>query len=244
MRGLFVTGTDTNVGKTWAAVRILTELRAAGLRAGAYKPACSGAERDPDGRPFWSDVVRLREALDGQVPDDRVCPQCFEAPLAPPQAARLENRRVDEGLLRAGIGAWDGLADFVLVEGAGGWYSPLSEGDTNADVARDLGFPVLVVARPGLGTINHTLLTVAAIRQSKLPIAGVVVSAADSSTAEHDWETNARDIERFGRVRVLGGWTYQGSVLRRQGAAVTIAWQDLFGPKDHGSPRGMDFAPP
>lgn len=101
MRGLFITGTDTGVGKTHIACELVRELRAVGHRVGAFKPACSGASIEADGRPHWDDVERLRDALGRDVSDDQLCPQRFLAPLAPPIAAQQEGRAVDLGASNA-----------------------------------------------------------------------------------------------------------------------------------------------
>src|SRR5687768_477738 len=92
--GLFVTGTDTGVGKTYLTCLIAREMRARGVSVGAYKPACTGCELAPDGRPRWADVDALADSLGGRYPADRICPQRFRAPLAPPVAAQQEGRAV------------------------------------------------------------------------------------------------------------------------------------------------------
>src|SRR5689334_19570706 len=102
MRGLFITGTDTGVGKTHIACGILRDLREAGVRSGAYKPACSGVEFLADGRQSWSDIEALAIATGNEFPLERICPQRFAAPLAPPAAASAEGRHVDPELLVSG----------------------------------------------------------------------------------------------------------------------------------------------
>src|SRR5579872_7123263 len=175
LRGLFITGTDTGVGKTWVAAGVIRALCGRGVRVGAYKPAVSGSRPGLDG-PVWDDLTELQAALGTDLPIDAISPQRFAAPLAPPVAARLEGRQVDAALLRSGIDWWRGKADFVVVEGAGGLLSPLSDRDLVADVARDLGLPLVIVGRLSLGTINHTLLTVEAARARGLAIAGIVLN--------------------------------------------------------------------
>src|SRR5437868_959001 len=100
-RGLFITGTDTNVGKTVVAAALVKTWRNAGRNVGAYKPAVSGCEFDSSGNPFWNDVDALFDAICQSIPKERICPQCFFAPLAPPVAAQQEGRQVDENLLLA-----------------------------------------------------------------------------------------------------------------------------------------------
>lgn len=202
--GLFVTGTDTGVGKTIAAGLILGDLRRAGYRPGAYKPACSGSIFDRHGCERWEDVEALRSAAELTVEDAMICPQQFRAAVAPPQAARIEGRTVQDELLTAGAFAWEAACDVLVVEGAGGWLSPLSDQSLNADVAERLGLPVLVVARAGLGTINHTLLTVESIHARGLAVAGVVLNSSVPGDEDLSTQENAVQIERFSGVSVLG----------------------------------------
>ena len=169
--GLFITGTDTGVGKTAVAVMIATERRAAGVRVGVYKPVASGVVFDGS-----SDIERLWEAAGRPLTRDKVCPQAFAAAIAPVQAAAVEGKRVDEQLLRDGIGPWREACEFVIVEGAGGLFSPLGEASLNIDVARDLGLPLVIVDAARLGMIGRTLATVRAARAEGLDIAEVVIS--------------------------------------------------------------------
>ena len=205
--GLFVTGTDTDVGKTYVTARLAARLRSAGHAVGVYKPACSGAEVF-HGEPVWADVEALRSAVELPVAeDDLICPQRFLAPLAPPVAAAREGRTVDADLLTAAAGRWAGRCDALLVEGAGGLLCPLAFGERDAgvtvlDVAAALGFPLLIVARAGLGTVNHTLLTLAAAKARGVPVAGVLLN--ETSGREPEAGANAAMIERFGGSPVLG----------------------------------------
>ncbi|MBM4074327.1 MAG: dethiobiotin synthase, partial [Planctomycetes bacterium] len=137
--GLFVTGTDTNIGKTHIATMIGRESVRSGVRAGVYKPACSGAVIDSDNRPHWEDIDRLRDSVrdawsDELLTDDAICPQRFLAPLAPHLAARQEGREVDFNLLMSGRDLWTDRADFLIVEGAGGFLSPVTTTATVADL--------------------------------------------------------------------------------------------------------------
>jgi dethiobiotin synthetase len=156
--GLFITGTDTGVGKTHVACRIAAWLARAGYRVGVYKPAASGCTVQ-DGHLVADDAVQLWQAAGRPGDLDQVCPQRFLAPLAPPLAARAEGRRIDADLLRSGLEVWKHRSDIVLVEGAGGLMSPLGDEDYVADLAFDCGFPLIVVAPNVLGVINQTLQT-------------------------------------------------------------------------------------
>lgn len=197
-RGLFITGTDTAVGKTYVAALIARALGAAGHRVGVYKPAASDCR--PEGDALVSDdAVRLWEAAGRPGELERVCPQRFRAPLAPHLAARAEGKQLDLELLRSGLDYWCDRSDVILVEGAGGLMSPLGEEEYVADLAYDLGFPLVVVSRNALGTINQTLQTLiaAAAFREGLAIAGVVLNnpaprADDASTATNRDELAAR----------------------------------------------------
>jgi dethiobiotin synthetase len=198
-RGLFVTGTDTGIGKTYVAARIAAELLAAGRRVGVYKPVASGARREP-GRLVVEDALALWEAAGRPGSLEAVCPQAFVAPLAPPRAARAEGRIVDAARLRSGLGFWTDRCDMVLVEGAGGLTSPLSDSDCVADLAAEFGYPLIVVAPNRLGVINQTRLTLfaAAGYPERLSVAGVVLNDVVPATAVHDPSiaTNAEDLAR------------------------------------------------
>ncbi|ADG66374.1 dethiobiotin synthase [Planctopirus limnophila DSM 3776] len=205
LRGLFVTGTDTDVGKTYVSCRIIEALLNTGHNVGAYKPACSGAivsSLAPSSQPEWHDVNELWSATGQRFPKSQICPQCFLEPLAPPLAAAREGRTVSAQQLRSGVDWWLDRVDLLLIEGAGGIFAPISEQDVVLDLAVDLGFPMLIVARPGLGTINHTLLTIAAIRQRGLPIAGVVMTSASPFDQPSVME-NIKEITARSGVPVL-----------------------------------------
>jgi dethiobiotin synthetase len=198
-RGLFITGTDTGVGKTYVAAMIARALAASGVRVGVYKPVASGCRRA--GRTLVSDdAVELWEAAGRPGKLAAVCPQRFAAPLAPHLAAHAEKNRVDPKLLRAGLSAWMGKCDVVLVEGAGGLFSPVSDEDFVADLAWDFGYPLVVVAANRLGTINATLQTLisAAAYREGLPIAGVVLNdAAAADPADASRATNRAELARL-----------------------------------------------
>ncbi|BDG03592.1 dethiobiotin synthase [Anaeromyxobacter oryzae] len=190
MRGLFVTATDTGVGKTEVACAILRNARAAGLDVIGMKPAQSG--HDP-GEP--SDADRLRAACDGAEPLEVICPYTFAAPLAPAVAARVEGKTVSLARIVDAARALAARHEAVLVEGAGGLLVPLTERETYADLARALGLAALVVARAGLGTVNHVALTVEALRARRIPLAGIVLNrtvAEDDPSVPHNVAEIAR----------------------------------------------------
>ena len=174
-RGLFITGTDTGVGKTRIACALAHLLTSRGETVCVRKPVESGCLDGPGGR-FAKDAVALRLAAGAREPLDLVCPYRLYAHLSPERAAALEDVAMSlDDLARASrAGVTDG--DLVLVEGAGGFYSPTAEGVHNADLAVVLGLPVLIVAADRLGAINHTLLTIEAARTRGLRVVGVVLN--------------------------------------------------------------------
>jgi dethiobiotin synthetase len=195
--GLFITGTDTGVGKTCVAAAIARALVQRGLTVGVYKPAASGCERV--GKKLVSeDAVLLWEAAGRPGTLNRVCPQLFAAPLAPHLAAEAEGKVLDENLLRKGIDYWVEHSDIVIVEGAGGLLSPLGKKKYVADLVSAFGLPLIVVAPNRIGTINQTLQTLLAAQAYDLEIAGIILSdvlipgSSDPSTLSNSSELACR----------------------------------------------------
>ena len=188
---LFVTGTDTDVGKTAVAVAIVRQVTAAGRRVGVYKPVASGVTHEAAG-----DAARLWEAAGRPLSLAAVCPQAFSAPLSPPRAAGAAGRTVDDRLLRSGIEAWRAASDIVVVEGAGGLFSPLSDQSLNLDLARDLSLPLVLVDAARLGAIGRTLMAVRAARAEGLTVAAVVLSHATPPRGSADEPTGDTRIAR------------------------------------------------
>jgi dethiobiotin synthetase len=180
-RGLFVTGTDTDCGKTYIACGIVRALRQTGLRVGVYKPVASGCPAD---RPQDHDAWRLWDAAGRPGQLEVVCPQTFAAPLAPHLAARAEGREVDERRLMDGLSVWSAW-DLVVVEGVGGLMSPVSDNLYVADLAAEFRLPLIVVVRDRLGAINQTLQTLitATTFCHGLDVAGIVLNTATPDPA-------------------------------------------------------------
>lgn len=195
--GVLVIGTDTDVGKTYQACRLAQLLVAAGGRIGVYKPVASGV-----GTSRISDAQLLQAAAQTDISVDRICPQAFSAPLAPPVAARLEGREVDEAALLAGAVWWREYCDFLIVEGAGGALSPISPTMTVLDLANELRLPVVLIAANRLGVVNHALLTLEALDSRSLTIAGIVLNELPPSGDDSDklvQETNYQLLRSFVR---------------------------------------------
>ncbi|HEY5976199.1 MAG TPA: dethiobiotin synthase [Geobacteraceae bacterium] len=171
---VFITGTDTGVGKTVVAAVLARLLKLRGMRVGVMKPVTSGCLVDAQGC-HSEDAELLAWAAD--VPVDRdLAPYCLQEPIAPSVAATREGVRIDFGAIQQAFERVSARSDFVIVEGAGGLMVPLNGGLLVADLINQLKLPLLVVARPNLGTINHTLLTCFAARQLGLDLRGVIVN--------------------------------------------------------------------
>jgi dethiobiotin synthetase len=191
-RGLFITGTDTDVGKTAVAVVIAKVLAAQGRRVGVYKPAASGiSAADAVG----GDPMRLWEAAGRPLSVSAVCPQVFQAAMAPHHAALVENRRVDEQLLRGGLSCWAASSEVVVVEAAGGLFSPIGERTLGVELAGEFGFPIVIVDSTRLGAIGRTLATVRAARAEGLVVAACVLSEV-SPPPDDDGPASATAITR------------------------------------------------
>lgn len=208
-RGLFITGTNTSVGKTQVSALIVKSLISDGHRVGVYKPVASGCKREGT-ELIAEDAVKLWEAAGRPGTLDEVCPQRFRAPLAPSMAAAVEGNSVDRKLLRDGLKVWQQRSDIVIVEGAGGLMSPLSDEDYNADLAEEFGYPLVVVALNELGTINATLQTLITAQNvvPKLPIAGIVLNRVALSTSDESIKWNAEEIAHRASAPLLATVNY------------------------------------
>ena len=234
-RGLFVTGTDTDVGKTYVSSLILRELIDAGHSVGVSKPACSGAVMDGI-KPRWPDLDQLTEAA-GLSSDSRICQQKFTAPLAPPVAARHEGLQSDLSKMQENFLAWDSTVDIIVVEGVGGLLCPLTDQDSVADFAAWVNFPLLIVARLGLGTINHTLLTIESAKLRNLMVAGVILNDAEGLADTPAGKTNFSELANRTELPILGiiGHSSQSVNLRDQKTPARIDWSGLAGLRGNGA---------
>ena len=207
-RGIFITGTDTGVGKTYVAAGIASVLALNGVNVGVMKPAETGCTIRA-GRLVPKDALRLMKAAGARDSLDLVNPYRFRNPLAPSVAAELEGKEIGVDTIVNAYRILSERYDFMIVEGAGGIMVPLSQTVTYRDLAQVLGLPVLIVARPGLGTINHTVLTVTALREQNVPVAGIVINYADGGKAGLAEKTSPAMIEKLSRVDILGTVPYK-----------------------------------
>lgn len=177
-RGLFVTGTDTGVGKTIVACALVRGFKALGARVAVMKPIASGSQRTPLGLRN-DDALALSAAAGGDLDYDTINPYCFEPPISPHIAAKEANIEVDIATIAAGYGRLAAAADWVVVEGAGGWLAPVNTRQSMADLAAALGIPALLVVGLRLGCLNHARLTHQGILARGVPFAGWVASRID-----------------------------------------------------------------
>ena len=196
-RGLFVTGTDTGVGKTVVSVALLRLAHRRGLRAAPFKPAETGCDPHPaDARALWL-------AARAPIAEADVCLYPLRLPAAPAQAAAAEAVRIDFQRIADQAGLLASNADLLLVEGAGGLLVPYAAGLTCADIAARLGLPLLVVARTALGTVNHTALTLREAARASLKVAGLILNRTTQAEAPHESGNSDLIAELTGR-RPLG----------------------------------------
>jgi dethiobiotin synthetase len=203
MRGVFITGTDTNVGKTWVAAGLTAALRQRGVKAVYFKPVQSGCPQE-EGRLIPTDA-RLARTLTGLAdPLEVLTPICLRLPLAPGVAAAQAGVEVDPGRIAAGLKDLAARYEFLVVEGAGGLYVPLiGTHFLVLDLVRWLNLPLAVVAKSGLGTINHTVLTVKAAQAAGIEVAGVILNRYPEKPGLAA-ETNPGVIAALTGVPILG----------------------------------------
>ncbi len=196
-QGIFVTGTGTEVGKTVVAAVVARTLAAEGRSVAVFKPAVTGLDEGVE-----TDHALLRRASGSIQSDEEIAPYRFGPPASPHLAAELVGEEIDpERLRQAARDAAEG-AEAIVCEGVGGLLVPLSPTYLVRDLAADLGYPVLVVASPGLGTINHTLLTLEAARAAGLKVAAVVLTPWPGEPSEIE-SSNRGTIAALGDVEVL-----------------------------------------
>lgn len=207
MTAYFVTGTDTGVGKTTVTVALLGAAARAGYSVAGVKPAESGCAVD-GGELVPADGRRLQRATTGEPELSQICCYRLRAPVAPNVAAVRDGVTIEFAVVKEAVDAWR-PRDLVLVEGAGGLLVPLTADLDMAGLAAALELPLVIVARDALGTINHTLLTLAAARQRGLDVAGIILSATEPDT-ETAAQHNRAEIARLAGpgVPILGRLPY------------------------------------
>jgi dethiobiotin synthetase len=200
--GLLITGTDTAIGKTLVAGAIANWFHAQGYRVAVCKPAATGCVKRREGL-VSEDAEFLAHCAEACHPLDLICPQRYAEPLAPAIAAERARQPLDWETIDRSIKLMSRDSDVMIVEGVGGLMVPMDEKHTFLDVAAWMKLPAVIVARPSLGTINHTLLTASALRSRGVKVAGVVINCYPTDTPGAAEETNPRAIERWGKTHIL-----------------------------------------
>jgi dethiobiotin synthetase len=211
--GLFVIGTDTEVGKTVVAAVIARTAAARGIRVRVFKPAVSGLAE-----PGEADHELLRRAAGSPQSDEQVAPYRYQPPLAPQLAAALVGEEIDPARLRAAAAFAAADAELVVCEGVGGLLVPLAADYLVRDLARELGYPIVAVAGPGLGTINHTLLTIESLRAAGLELARVVLTP---------WPADPGPLERYNRETIARLGAIEVTTLPRVALDRPEEWPQL-----------------
>lgn len=206
-KGFFVTGTDTGVGKTVITIALIKALAVLGFKAGGMKPVETGCSRE--GEIFVpSDGMFIKTASHMEENIRLISPCCFEKPLAPLTASEIEGIRIDLDKIKTAFSELMQKYDVVVVEGIGGLLVPIKRDYFVLDLAKDLELPIIVVARAGLGTLNHTMLTVNYALKEGITVAGIIINYSlppDDTLAE---ETNPDIISQISPVPVIGIFPY------------------------------------
>jgi len=209
MRGVWIAGTDTDIGKTYITAQLLSHLRK-DVDALPMKPVQTGSvgQKAPD-LEYCLHHARL-------TPTDKeyslMCPYLFEPACSPHLAAKIAQRTIDIDYIRQCANSLWKSRDFLVIEGAGGLLVPINEHQTMLDLMKALPLPVLLVARGGLGTINHTLLSLKALREASLPIVGVILNDAVDIKDDFIRKDNPQAISLLGNIDILDN-VYFGSSL-------------------------------
>jgi dethiobiotin synthetase len=201
-KGLFITATDTGVGKTVISGAIAKILRQSEKNIGVFKPISTGCRFTKDGL-VSEDTEFLSYCADSKFTLDDITPITYSTPAAPLACEVVEHRKVDIEKIVAAYNYICSKTDCVIVEGIGGIHVPITAGLDVLGMAKAFGLPVVIVARPNLGTINHTLLTIEAIRSANLPLAGVIINGYDESKADFAWQSAPAIIAEVGKTQIL-----------------------------------------
>lgn len=220
--GVFVTGTGTEVGKTVVAAAVARTLSAHGQRVAVFKPAVTGL--DDGGEP---DHALLRRAAGSSQSDEEIAPYRYGPPMSPHLAAELAGEEIVPERLRAAARAAAGGADALVCEGVGGLLVPLASDYLVRDLAADVGLPLVVAAPPGLGTINHTLLTIEVARAAGLEVSTVVLTP---------WPERPSAIEESNRETIVARGKVDVEVLHRLDLARPSSWPQLAPPPPRPAP--------
>lgn len=222
---LGVVGTDTEIGKTVIAAALARAFVDMGLSVGVFKPFASDPARRRNGEGFSTDADLLARAAGDAGGANAVCGQLFSAPLAPLASARLEGKSVRPGQALKKARRIASVHDITLVEGCGGWEVPLTRTKTTSDFFAELGAPVVIVARAGLGTVNHCLLTAGAARARGVDVVGVILNRTSGPRPTLSEPLNPGLLRDFARLPVWGPVAHRRKIAGKR--VDRIAIEDL-----------------
>ncbi|MBI1992593.1 MAG: dethiobiotin synthase [Candidatus Omnitrophica bacterium] len=230
VRGIFVTGTDTGVGKTVVACALAAWCHRHHIDVGVMKPIATGGRRlVASGRMRWvsDDAIRLARAAGSDDPWSVINPVCYQEPLAPWTASLRARRPIRLDAIRKIFLSIVSRHEVAIVEGVGGLLVPLTAHFSVVDLAKQLGLPLLIVARPGLGTLNHTLLSLQCARRMDLRVLGVVLNQTQAlpkgAPARLAYETNPLILKRLAHVPVLGPVPFLGGAVHGPRSMAALA---------------------
>lgn len=221
MRGIFVTGTDTGIGKTLVAGGIAGALRNKGVGVGVMKPLESGCTVFRK-----SDAFFLKEMAGVNDPREWINPYLLEEPLAPSVAAEIQGIEIDIERILDAFHQLEKRHEFLIVEGAGGLLVPIKKGFFFSDLVRLMGLPLLVIARASLGTINHTLLTINYATHLGIEVRGIIINhlSGQKGLAE---ETNPKVLEEFSKVPLIGNIPYSPLAMRDKKGLIELIERNI-----------------
>lgn len=202
-KGIFITGTDTSVGKTIVTAGLGILLKNRGINIGIMKPIHTGCIEEK-GKLFAPDTELLKTLLDLKEPSETITPYMFKMPVSPLVASEMEEREIITDKI---ISKYEKISrdhELTLVEGIGGIAVPVKKGQLISDIIRILKLPIIIVTRPYLGTINHTLLTIRFAEINNIKIAGIIVNYSESKTMDISEKTNVQVIEKISGIPILG----------------------------------------
>lgn len=228
-RGIFITGTDTGVGKTLVSAALAVALKKQGCTVGVMKPVETGVSTS---KADLADAARLRAVIDSKDRLEAVSPYRFTSPVAPLAAAQAERRAIDPDIIRKIYRLLADRYDSVVVEGVGGVLVPITPTTDVTNLIARLKLPVVIVGRSGLGGINHARLTIEALRRRKIPIAALILNQTQptrSKTARIQERTTVELLQKQAEVPVLGPLPYQSGLSRQfRQAAVRLAGSEAI----------------
>lgn len=213
MSGYFITSTDTNVGKTTAALCLMRHFKSLGKNVGCMKPVSAGCQKTPEGLRN-NDAEQLIREASIELPYRLVNPFAYEPPIAPHIGAQLSGERIELNTINEYYHEIASKVDLVIVEGAGGWLVPVNDQQTMANVASALNIPVILVVGLRLGCLNHALLTVSSILQHNIPFAGWIANHLNEKMQSQD--ENLITLERMVPAPRLGNIAYNSNHILRK----------------------------